>query len=306
MTIAALGLMFVLVTSPNTCDPQTQGCFGSVSNPFLIQQTEVTNADWTDFLNAVATVSDPAGLWNPSMDNPSACYQPGIIDVCGGISRNGVPGAWSYTTIPGRELHPVNLISWYDMLRFTNWLHNGRPVGLQGPSTTETGAYAFTGVTAVGPREPDARVFLPTENEWYAAAYWNPTGHWEHTPTMTPAVVGAPPVELPGVGNCDLAVNQLTDAGSYPLATSGSGALDMAGNVYELFEDNSDGTARTRGGSWGKFCFLSYADRRTTLPQTSEILSYGFRVAAPLPEPSSGSLLLTGLFALGIIKRNNS
>jgi hypothetical protein len=45
---------------------------------------------------------------------------------------------------------PVIAVSWFDALRFINWLENGQPVGLQDASTTEDGAYTFTGASSVG------------------------------------------------------------------------------------------------------------------------------------------------------------
>jgi formylglycine-generating enzyme required for sulfatase activity len=305
--VTALGLTFVVASATPACDPQPQGCFGLESSAFLIQQTEVTNAEYVEFLNAVAAVDDPAGLWNPNMADPSQCYSPGgFIDVCGGIERAGAPGAWTYASIAGRAQHPVNVVSWYDMLRFANWLHNGRPTGPQGPGTTEDGAYEFMGPTTVGPRQPGAQAFVPTEDEWYAAAYWNPTSAlWDYAPAGNHLTTsGSLPSSTPGTANCEEAVDALTDAGSYPNSVSGAGALDMAGNVYELMDGPADpGYVRARGGSWGKFCLLSYADRRTELPQSSEVLSYGFRVAASLPEPSTGIMFCAGLAALAALGR---
>jgi len=68
----------------------------------------------------------------------------------------------------------VNFISWYDALRFCNWLHNGRPSGKQGAATTESGAYAFSAKESTGEREKKARFALSSENEWYKAAYFSP------------------------------------------------------------------------------------------------------------------------------------
>src|SRR5262249_5472270 len=57
-----------------------------------------------------------------------------------------------------------------DALRFCNWLNNG---GLS-TSDTESGCYTFADPDTPGPRNPGAKVFLPTENEWYKAAYYDP------------------------------------------------------------------------------------------------------------------------------------
>ena len=51
---------------------------------------------------------------------------------------------------------------------------------MQGPSTTETGSYTLNGATtddalSVVTRNATARYVIPTENEWYKAAYYDPT-----------------------------------------------------------------------------------------------------------------------------------
>ena len=55
----------------NACDAQPQGCFGAVAAAFRIARTEVTNAQYAEFLNAVAQ-ADPNGLYNPSMASSGA------------------------------------------------------------------------------------------------------------------------------------------------------------------------------------------------------------------------------------------
>lgn len=75
---------------------------------------------------------------------------------------------------------PIGYISWGDAARFANWLTNGQPTGMQGAGTTETGSYTLNGAmtnTALQAvtRNANARYVVPTENEWYKAAYYDPT-----------------------------------------------------------------------------------------------------------------------------------
>lgn len=130
--------------------------YGAVPYPFRIGRCEVTNHQYAEFLNAVA-MSDPRNLYSAQM----------ATSVRGGIARSGSSGSYTYAVKAGQGDQPVNLVGWYDALRFANWLHNGKPTGAQGPATTEDGAYTFSGETSVGPRNPGAKVFLPNENEWY-------------------------------------------------------------------------------------------------------------------------------------------
>jgi hypothetical protein len=68
---------------------------------------------------------------------------------------------------------PVNYTSWYDAARFSNWMTNG-----QGSGGTESGVYTFDGVDSISAITRDLnnpnQVFIPTEDEWYKAAYHQP------------------------------------------------------------------------------------------------------------------------------------
>jgi hypothetical protein len=85
----------------------------------------------------------------------------------------------------------VDFVSFWNALRFANWLHNGQPRGLQDETTTEDGAYTLTPTGIVNntiTRNPGAVVFLPSENEWYKAAYYDPATAFDHVLTsITPS-----------------------------------------------------------------------------------------------------------------------
>src|SRR5262245_14726499 len=160
---------WVTVGDPgNSCDPQSQGCFGSVPYAYQIGKYEVTNAQYAEFLNAKAA-SDPLELYNPNMADPTLNG-----NGRGGVARSGISGSYSYGAITGREDMPVNWVSFYDALRFANWVNNG-----QGDGDTETGSYTLLGGTptpsnaASITRNADASIVLTSENEWYKAAYYS-------------------------------------------------------------------------------------------------------------------------------------
>ena len=71
-------------------------------------------------------------------------------------------------------------VSFFDAMRFTNWLHNG-----QGSGDTESGVYTIgSGTDEV--RSASAKYWIPSEDEWYKAAYYDPnSGVYYDYPTGT-------------------------------------------------------------------------------------------------------------------------
>ena len=148
----------------NANDPLTGNLYGGVSYAYRIGTTEVTNAQYAAFLNEKAK-SDPLALYSTNMGS----------DARGGITRSGVSGSYTYAPKTNMGDKPVNYVSWYDSIRFANWLNNG-----QGAGDTETGAYTLLGGTPTPSnglsitRNAGATWFLPSENEWYKSAYHQP------------------------------------------------------------------------------------------------------------------------------------
>lgn len=266
---------------------ETQGTFGRVDYEYRIAATEVTNAQYVEFLNAKAAPSDPLELYNPSMAS-------GV----GGITRDGSSGSYSYATIAGRENLPVNWVNWYDTIRFANWLHNG-----QGSGDTETGSYTILGGTPTPSnglsitRNPGATWVLTSENEWYKAAFHKNDGvtgnYFEYPTASDTAPTMSAPSEGSNLANYDLVVNDLTEVGSYTGSTSPYGTFDQAGNIYEWNETVvSDSVRSLRGGSYNAADTTGMtASIRALLDPTTELIQVGFRVAR-VPEPSTAMLAM--------------
>lgn len=259
---------------------------GGVSYDYLIGACEVTNSQYVGLLNAVdATGANPLGLYNADMAS----------EALGGIVYlPGSPDGGKYITKPGREDMPVNYVSWYDAIRFANWLHNG-----QGSSDTEVGAYTIEGGTPEPSnglsitRNADAEWFLPNENEWYKAAYHKNDGvtsNYFDYPTSSDTT---PTAETPPGGsnsaNYNYAVGDATEVGAYTNSNSPYGTFDQGGNLYEWNETIISGTNRgTRGGRWASFSGpnpLWAAVRGSGALPAGESSTRGFRVAS-LPEPN--------------------
>lgn len=250
--------------------------YGSVAYTYNIGSTEVTNAQYAAFLNAVAA------------DDSNGLYNAGMAGVFGGITRSGSAGAYSYATISGRADNPVNSVSFWSSTRFANWLHNGQPTGPQNSNTTEDGAYTLTpsGITNnTVARNSGWQWAVTSEDEWYKAAYYQPVsqggpaGNYWLYPNSSNSITSAE-------ANYNAAVGNTVPVGSY--AANFYGVFDMGGNVYEWNEGIIDiGGRGQRGGYWNTGDALMLSTNRTNaaLPDDAAPLA-GFRVVA-IPAPSS-------------------
>jgi len=284
----------------NACDPQSQGCFGAVGYAYSIGTYEVTNAQYAEFLTAKAA-SDPLGLYNTDM----------TFSKYGGIARQGSPGSYAYHAIAGRADMPVNFVSFYDALRFANWMSNG-----QGSGDTETGSYTLLGGAAIPSngltvtRNPDATIVLPSEDEWYKAAYYSAltTSYFDYPAgTDTPTLCGTPTATA-NHANCGFdpgggpLVDNVTIKGSYPGSASPYGTFDQGGNVYEYNETILGSDRVIRGGAFGShYGYLAAFTQYSGAPEGESGLQ-GFRIAM-VPEPDTGLLVMLGVLGLAIRRR---
>jgi sulfatase modifying factor 1 len=308
---AVVSIDYVTVgNSGNAADPLTR--YGSVAYEYKIAKNETTIGQYTEFLNAVAK-SDPYALYSTNMgSNPHIA----------GISRVGDTGSYSYSVIGSSANKPITLVGWYSAARFCNWLHNG-----QGSGSTETGAYTLNGAMSGAYMyqykvNPGALVWIPSENEWYKAAYYDATkggtgGYWLYptqSDTLGGNTIGVPNSanyfdgDYVATGSYDWPTsNALTDVGAYgENSASYYGTNDQGGNVWELNDAVVTGVFRgIRGGSWADFGggtgagYLTSSYRYDTGNGGPYLTdgSVGFRVAS-IPEP--GCLVLTVL-ASGVL-----
>jgi formylglycine-generating enzyme required for sulfatase activity len=305
---SAVTIDWVTVGDPgNACDPQSDGCYGAVAYTYRISKYEVTNAQYAEFLNAVAA-DDTYGLYNATyMGDPRVLYS-------GGITRSGSPGSFTYSLTPGAldpdfwAQKPVNWVSWYDALRFANWLHNGQPSGAQDSSTTEDGAYTFSSATSVSTRNADATIFLTSEDEWYKAAYYDAsTSTYNAYPFagINDHALCRSPDSQSNAANCVFGLGYPSDVGAYTNAPSEYATFDQGGNVWEWNESIFFGGDRgLRGGGFEsppEWLAASYRRDGNAYYESKDI---GFRVAM-IPEPGTGLLLMTGVLGLSTWRRRS-
>lgn len=249
----------------NANNPNHNSGFGGVDHEYEIGKYEVTNNQYVEFLNAIASC-DTWQLFDPSQ----------ATDPMGGIDKIGSCPTASYAVKPNMGEKPVNFVTLQDCMRFVNWLHNGKPVGSQDPTTTEDGVYDMSlGMFAVIPRQAGATWAIPTQDELFKAAFYDPvdpvadaggtTDYWEF-PTMSdgPATKATAnsvgDISNPGadVINWDDGaiwngvIGNVTTVGSAgPLSASHYGTYDQGGNIIEWTEDQFQQSGFTYGWLMG-------------------------------------------------------
>ncbi len=286
--------------------PDTTG-LGAVDYTYQLGEYDVTAGQYVEFLNAVAK-TDPNKLYYPSMSGTAYCN----------ITRSGSSGSYVYSTsTPDR---PLNFASFGDAARFCNWLTNGQPTGTENPATTEDGSYYLNGITDNASlltvvRKAGAKYVLPTENEWYKAAYYDPNksggaGYWLYpTRSDTAPTAEAPPGSSAGSANYLSAVGALTNVGAYTDSAGPYGTFDQGGLLYQWTDTLL--TTSYSGFAMMNSSYLSGSSDQlksdyTVYPwsPTDQYNFTGFRVAE-VPEPSAFCLLMTGIGGFWAIQRNN-
>ncbi len=160
---------------------------GGVDYAYRIARQEMRSEQLAEFFTAIGELQDALFLFEP-------------VHWGGGIT--GLGDSWTWDVIPPENgLLPTGGVSWAAAAYYCNWLHNGRPDGF---AQVQTGAYdmrAYTHSLDVldlpREREPGARYFLPTMDEWMKAVHYEPdrygagAGGWwvyTHRSDVTPAV----------------------------------------------------------------------------------------------------------------------
>lgn len=261
--------------------------YGTVNYTYRIGRYEVSNEQYARFLNAV----DPSGA------NTRALYNPQMATSArGGITNDSTQSdGFHYVVKANMSLKPVNFVSFWDSARFANWLHNG-----QGNASTETGAYDLTSTSPANSsvsRMPGAVFFIPSEDEWYKAAYYeasSPPIYWAYPirsdtpPTIARCnSIGSITNDSAHTANYAFGavwkgvVGNVTSCGSGgPGSATFYGAMDMAGNVYEWNEGIIDADLRCiRGGGWHSASDFLVSSVRNGYGPDTEVDTLGLRMA---------------------------
>lgn len=188
----------------------------SPDKPFCIDTTEVTNAQYSEFLGAGAGVNPTMECsWNESL----------------------VP-AFNWPPEPGRDQHPVAFVDWCDAQAFCSWagkrlcgsVHGGGAVPWQDPA-------------GVG--------YDPSEGEWYTVC----SGGGKYPELYDKALLDQTPCKA-GVAGAEVAVPVTSAGSCHSPDTRYSTVFDMVGNVAEWENDCEPGAdprqafCFVRGGSY--------------------------------------------------------
>jgi hypothetical protein len=277
--------------------------FGSGLNVFDIDFVTIGNPD-----NADDTTGDP----NPA-GKVEYTYRMGQFEISEDmIDKANTLGGLGITKETRGPNKPATNVSWLEAAQFVNWLNT---------DSGSTPAYKFNGSTfelwtpgdvGYNPnnlyRNNQAKYFLPSVDEWYKAAHYDPSsGNYFDYPTGSDT---APTAVASGIATDTAVYGHAFSQGPADITQAGGlspyGTMGQGGNVseweetdFDLVNDDSVSFARgVRGGGWGDLSFSLQSSVRFNGFSANEFLSGGFRVAS-IPEPSA--LLLGALASLGAL-----
>ncbi len=269
--------------------------FGTTGNEFTIDFVNIGNtgnaADTTGY--GAVPYEYRASVNEISQNDITKATASGMADV--------TAGAWT-----GNQ--PAADISWYEAAAFVNFLNtnSGKTAaydlawdGSAWSMTLQSSSNAWTAGGTNLYRNKDAYYFLPSENEWYKAAYYNPGGS---NYFLYPTGSDTAPTAVASGTNAGTAV--YNSAASVPATVNSAGGLSpygtmgQGGNVWDWTESALDGTNSSpsedrarRGGSWGNLVNDLRSSTRYYWAPSLDSNQIGFRVAS-VPEPSTAVLVL--------------
>ena len=274
--------------------------FGSGVNRFTMEFVSIGN---------VGNGDDVTGYGGVSYG-----YRMGVTEVAQEVVTNAVNlgatrvggGSWSAG-------QPAANVSWFEAARLVNWLNVDRghaPAYLFNSVNGQMELWSSGEAWQAGGenlyRHKDAHYFLPSDDEWYKAAFHQNNGvtadYWDYATgsDVAPVAVGSGVLANTAVyGGVGVAPALVGDAGGL----SPYGMMGQGGNVFEWQETAFTGVnngvnlfRNIRGGGWASpQTVLLSSTRFYNLPTFSADLQ-GFRVAS-VPEPGT-SLLLGGVMML--------
>jgi formylglycine-generating enzyme required for sulfatase activity len=280
----------ILTILPFLFLPVSADTFGSGPNQFAIAFVDIGDA---------GNAADDTGFGAVPYAYRIAKYEVSEAMIASYNAANGGPVITPDNRGPAK---PATSVSWNQAARFVNWLNtsHGRPPAYK--STTSgtndnIALWAPADGSAYNPankfRNPNAIYFLPSENEWYKAAYYDPDanggsgGYWDYATgsdtAPTPVAGGTVPSTAVYKQSSITNPADITNAGGL----SPYGTMAQAGNVWEWMESAYDSTnssaGEARAGRDGYWFWLStHLLSSYRAPNSPDVKTgiQGFRVAS--------------------------
>jgi sulfatase modifying factor 1 len=213
------GINMDFVTIGNAGNAADSTGYGSVGYDFSIGKYEVTNAQWNTFVSAAGAPTGTGGGYDVS----------------------------AYFT---GDQQPTNRLSWLEAAQFCNYLTTG---------DRYSGAYNFDQSGTFLNIDRDSAVsaygiayVIPTEDEWYKAAYYTGSGYSTY----------ANGTDIAPVAGVETNYNQaLPPDGPWDVGTGiieQNGTFDMMGNVWEWNEVITPTSGFSRGVRGGSYRHYDY------------------------------------------------
>ena len=310
--------------------------FGSNANQFNMEFVTIGNPGNT---------ADNTGIPNPA---GSVGYSYGIAKY--EVSRDMITkynvnfGNANFLTISMENMvdyggsgpdQPATWVSWSEAARFVNWLNTSKnlPAAYKFPQNSGANNDILLWDPLLDPldyneknpyRSKRATFVLPSYNEWYKAAYYDPNknggvgGYWKYATKSDTLPVPVASGDGTGInGNNEAVFSQLpSDLAKVNKSggLSAFGVMGLEGNVWEWEESSGDlmntnpaAFRGVRGGRWDQGPENLSSSVRLVVPN-NEYLSVGFRVAMVTPTggevPEPTSMAIFGLGALGLAYRS--
>ena len=278
---------------------------GSVGYEYRIAKTELRTSQFVDFMSVLGTIDPDFVQINAPLEwGAVGSFQPEGSIRFQLISEEA--GNW-----------PVSGFSWRVAAMYTNWLHNDKAQTL---AAVSNGAYDISTFVSNpdGPgfldqtsRNPDAKYWIPSFDEWLKAAHYDPDkagpgeGGWWQFPNGTdepltpglPGELGAQTSYGVDLGGEEWQI----PIGAYPDVKSPWGLLDVSGGAAEWTEtwSNERNSSRLWGGSFaGPRLFDDLGVDQDVLWRTGAngpnftFQDIGLRLASSVPSPGVGTTLI--------------